>query len=179
MEDAALVRCGESRADLPRDFEPAVFGKPPDALQQRRKVFAVDVLHREKRRAVDFIDVVDAADVGMRDLARHPDFGVELRQARRILVDVRREELQRDRLTELQVVGAVDLAHAAATEAFDDPVASAEEGARLEAAVIDRARRREPAASRTEDENPLTNESGGRPRPSSSSRPFRSRAPGG
>ena len=35
----------------------------------------------------------------------------------------RGQELQRDRLAELEVVGAVDLAHAAAAEQADDPVA--------------------------------------------------------
>ena len=89
----------------------------------------------------------------MRDLARHPHFGVELRQPRRIAVDVRRQELQRDRLAELQVVGAVDLAHAAAAEPPDDAVASAEERAGLEAAVVDRAGRGEPAGRATKDES--------------------------
>ena len=56
-----------------------------------------------------------------------------------------RQELERDRLAELQVVGAKDLAHAAAAQTLDDAVASAEKRARLEAAVIDGARRREPA----------------------------------
>ena len=64
---------------------------------------------------------------------------MELCQPRRVLVDVRRQKLERDRLPELQVVGAVDLAHAAAAEASNDAVASAEYGARLEASVVDRA----------------------------------------
>ncbi len=123
----------------------AVFREAADALEQRREILAVHVLHRQERRAVDFVDVVDAADVGVRDLPRHADFGVELGQARRILVDVGRQELERDRLAELQVVGAIHLAHAAAAQALDDAVASAEQRARLEAAVIDGARRREPA----------------------------------
>ena len=82
---------------------------------------------------------VHAADVRVRDLARHPDFSVELGQAGGVLVDVGREKLERDRLPELQVVCAVDLAHAAAAETLDDAVAPAEERARFEAAVIDRA----------------------------------------
>ena len=126
----------------------AVLGEAADAPEQRREILAVHVLHRQERRAVDFVDVVDAADVRVRDLPRHADFGVELGQPRRILVDVRRQELERDRLAELQVVGAIDLAHAAAAQPLDDAVASAEERARLEAAVIDGARRREPAGGR-------------------------------
>ncbi len=76
----------------------------------------------------------------MGDLSRHPHFGVELRQSRWISIDVRRQELQRDRLSELQVVCAVDLAHAAAADAFDDAVAAAEKSARREAAMVNGAR---------------------------------------
>ena len=78
--------------------------------------------------AVDLVDVVDAAHVRVRDLPRHPHFGVELRQARGIAIDVGRQELQRDRLAELQIVGAIDLAHAAAAQPSDDAVAAAEKG---------------------------------------------------
>ncbi len=44
--------------------------QPADAPQQRRQVLAVDVLHREEGGALELADVVDAADVRMRDLAR-------------------------------------------------------------------------------------------------------------
>ncbi len=114
VDDVALVSGGEPGADLTRDLERALFREPADALQQRREVFAVHVLHRQECRAVDLVDVVHAAHVGVRDLARHADFGMELCQPRRIAVDVGRQELQRDRLTELQIVGAIHLAHAAA-----------------------------------------------------------------
>ena len=50
----------------------------------RREILAVDVLHRQEQLAVDFADVVDAADVRMRDLPRGPHLVVELRQPRRI-----------------------------------------------------------------------------------------------
>ena len=59
----------------------------------------------------------------------------------------RGQELERDRLAELQVVGAVDLAHAAAAEQADDAIAAAEDRARREAPVVDRARRRKPTGS--------------------------------
>ena len=140
VDDVALVRGREPGADLPGDLEAALFGEPADALEQRPQVLAVDILHRQKRRPIDFVDVVDAADVRMRHLTRHPHFGVELRQARGILVDVGRQELQRDWLAELQIVSSKDFAHPAASESLDDPVAPAEEGAGLEAAVVDRAR---------------------------------------
>ena len=83
MDDAALVRGGESGADLPRDLERAIFREAADAAEQRREILAVHVLHRQERVAVDLADVVDAADVRVRDLPRHPHFGVQLRQPRR------------------------------------------------------------------------------------------------
>ena len=148
MDHAALVRGGEARADLPRDLERSSFREAADAAQERRQIFAVDVFHRQERRSLDLVDVVDAAHIGVRHLPCQPDLGVELCQPRRVLVDVRRQKLERDRLAELQVVGAIDLAHAAAAEASNDAVASAEYGARLEASVVDRARRGEPARRR-------------------------------
>ena len=40
-----------------------------------------------------------------------------------------RQELQRHRLTELQIVGAIDLTHAAAAEEADHPVPARQHGA--------------------------------------------------
>ncbi len=94
---------------------------------------------------VDFVDVVDAADVRMGHLTRHPHLGVQLREACGILVHAGRKELQRDRLTQLE--GAKDLSHAAAAEASDDPVPGSEDVAWLESSVIDPARRGQPAAA--------------------------------
>ena len=126
----ALVRRGEPGAELARDLERLVRRQPADAPQQRGEVLAVHVLHREEVLAVDLADVVDAADVGMRDLARDAHLGVEALEAVLLRSESPRQELQRDRLAELQVVGAVDLAHAAAAEQADDPVALGEDRSR-------------------------------------------------
>ena len=75
VQDAAVVRGGEARADLARDLERLVRRQPADAPQQRREVLAVHVLHREEVLAVHLADVVHAADVRMRDLARDPHLG--------------------------------------------------------------------------------------------------------
>jgi hypothetical protein len=73
----------------------------------------------------------------MRHLPCHADFGVQLRQPRGIAIDLGRQELQRHRLTELQIVRAIDLAHAAAAQPSDDAVTAPEERSGREAAVID------------------------------------------
>ena len=128
-----------------RDLERLVRREPADALQERGEVLAVHVLHREEVLAVDLADVVDAADVGVRDLARDAHLGVEALEAVLLRSESPRQELQRDRLAELQVVGAIDLAHAAAPEQADDPVALGEHRAGREAAGLDRIGRGQPA----------------------------------
>ncbi len=146
MDHAAFVRRREAGTNLPRDDQRAILGEAADPSKQGREVFAVHVLHREESLAVDLIDVVHAADVGMRDLAGQSYLGVELRQARGIAIDVGGQELQRDGLAELQVVGPVHFAHAARSEPLDDAITPAKQRAGLEAAVVDRAGRGQPAA---------------------------------
>ena len=80
MQHALVVRGGQTRAELARDLQRLIGGQPADAAQQRAEIFAIDVFHGKKRLAVDFADVVDAADIGMRDLARDAHFVVEARQ---------------------------------------------------------------------------------------------------
>jgi hypothetical protein len=48
--------------------------KAADAFQKRCKVFAVDIFHCKKVAAFEFADVVNAADIGMRDLAGNAHF---------------------------------------------------------------------------------------------------------
>ncbi len=145
MQHAPLVRGREARAELPRDVERLVRRQPPDALQKGREILAVDVLHREVLLPVDLGDVVDAADVGVRNLPGDADLGVKAIEAILVRGQMPRQELERHGLTELQIVRAVDLAHAAAAEQADDPVALGEDRAGREAARLDRVGRREPA----------------------------------
>ena len=53
-------------------------GMPPDASEQRRQILAVDVLHRQEAAAIRFAEVVQAADVLVRDLTRDAELVVEL-----------------------------------------------------------------------------------------------------
>jgi hypothetical protein len=56
----------------------------------------------------------------VRDLAGELHFLEQHLQSLRIGVQRARKELERDRVAELQVVGAVDLAHAASSQGRDD-----------------------------------------------------------
>jgi hypothetical protein len=148
VQDAALVRRGEPRADLARDLEPLVFGKPADAAEQDGQILAVDVLHRDEELPVELADVVHAAHVRVRHGPRGPDLIVELREPHRVLREIHRQELERDLLSEAQVVGPVHLAHAAPPEQAEDAVAVVEDHPGSEAAVVDRAGRVQPARLR-------------------------------
>ncbi len=137
MQHPAFVCRGQPGAELSCDVERLVLGQPADASQQRGQILAIDVLHRQEGQAVGLADVVHPADVLVSDLAGEPHFVVELGQARGIAFERCRQELQRERLPELEVVGPIDLAHAALAESRDDAIPLADDGARLEAAVVD------------------------------------------
>ena len=67
-------------------------------------------------------------------------------RAARVAAERFGQELERDRLAEPQIVGAVDLAHAAAAEQADDAIPAVRGFPGREPAVVDRCRRSEPAA---------------------------------
>ena len=58
-----------------------------------------------------------------------------------------RQELERDRLSELQVFGSIDFAHAAAAQQADDAVAAGQHRAGNELRAVERVRRRQPIGS--------------------------------
>ena len=99
--------------------------------------------------AVGLADIKDTADIGMGNLAGDADFAVEACQGRAILGDGFRQEFQRHRLAELEVFGAIDFAHGAASGYGHDAVAVLKDGARSESRAIDGAGGRgNPAARR-------------------------------
>ncbi len=89
MQHAALVRGGDTGAELVRELERLVLRQPSDAPQQRGQVLAVHVLHRHERQAVGLADVVHATDVLVGDLSREAHLVVELREAHGIGLDCR------------------------------------------------------------------------------------------
>ena len=118
-----------------------------DPPQQRGEVLAVDVLHRQEVRG--------RRPRRCRRRGRRSDArpGARSRTSLRKRASSRRvrsataarQELQRDRLAELQVVGAIDLAHAAAPEEADDAVALGDDGSRREAFPVERVGGGQPA----------------------------------
>ena len=87
-------------------------------------------------------EAVDLADVGMSDLARDADFLAEAFKAAGVIADGGGEELEGDGLAEFEIIGAVDLAHAALAEHGDDAVAILQHCSGLKAGGIGGADRR-------------------------------------
>ena len=133
VQQALRVRGGEAFGDLAGHVERLVLREAPDAPQQRGEVLPVHELHREEVLPFRFADVPDAAHRWMRDLARRPHLRVEALEPVRVALEPTRQELERDGLLQLQVVGAIDLPHPAAAEQAHDPVALGDDGARNEA----------------------------------------------
>jgi hypothetical protein len=136
VQDAPGVDRGQTGTELPGDLHRLVARRTPDALQQTTEVFTVDVLHGQEVLAVDLTHVVDPADVGVRDLPGQLDLLEETLQQGGILLQPLGQELQRHALTQLHVVGAVDLPHAACPEPGHDAVAIGDDHARQEALAL-------------------------------------------
>jgi len=136
MQHTLVVGRRQPGAQLPRNLHRLVTRQPADATQQPRQILAIDVLHRHVVLPLGLTDVKHPADVGVRHLARHAHLVEQPRHVPLILHEAARQELQRHLLAELQIVGAVHLAHAAATQQADNAVAPGDRGAGQEAAVL-------------------------------------------
>ena len=110
------MRGRQSGAQLARDLQGLVGGKPADAAQQRSQILAVDVFHRQKEVSIAFAEIVDPAHVGMRNAPGHPHFIVKALERVGVVHDRVRQKLQRDLLAQRQIVGPVYFAHPAATQ---------------------------------------------------------------
>ncbi len=135
MQHLVLVRCGQPQANLPRDLNRLLAARPPQSSQDARQILPVDVLHGEKDVPVLLGDVVDAADVGVGDLPGVPHLAAKAVKRHRVAGHALGQELQRDGLAQLQVIGAIDLTHPATAEQADDAVTRAESRPWFKAAV--------------------------------------------
>ena len=116
-----------------------VDGQASDAAEQRAEIFAIHELHGNVMQSFGDADVVDAADVGVGDLARDADFVVEAGEGAIVGGGGFGQEFQGDGLAEREVGGAVDFAHAAAAQESGDTIAAGDDGTWQEAAFIDAA----------------------------------------
>ena len=122
VKDALLVSGTQASAELPGDLQPLLRRQATDAAQERSQILSVDELHREEMTTLDLAHIVDAADVRMRNLPGDPNLVEEPPQAARLPLERAGQELERDRLAQLKVVGTIDLAHPAAPDEGHDAV---------------------------------------------------------
>ena len=94
--------------------------------QQSREIFAIDILHRQEMYWIAInkrlSNVIYAADIGMRDITRRSNLTMKAGEYGAVIGKSRREKFERDQLMKRQILGLVDLAHAAAAEKTDNPV---------------------------------------------------------
>jgi hypothetical protein len=82
----------------------------------------VDQFHHQRERAVAFLDAVDLRDVGMVERRQRLRLALEARPPLGIRRQQIRQDFDRDVAIELDVAGAVDLAHSAGADLGLDPV---------------------------------------------------------
>ena len=122
MNDVGVVRCRHRARHLHRDVERLVDRHRPagDPLLQRLPFV---VRHRQEHAAIwRLVDLVDRADIRMVERGGRLRLGDEPVAGVAILRRLDRQELQRNGASQPDVLGAVDDAHAAGTEALDDPI---------------------------------------------------------
>ena len=90
--------------------------------------------------AVNFSDVINAADIGMGQLAGDADFGKETLPPDWIISKFWREELQRDRLPQFQIIRTVNFAHPPAAKQSYDAIPVGKDGSRSESSGRNRVR---------------------------------------
>ncbi len=116
MEHALVVGGGKPRAQLAGNLNGLIRRRLAHASKNGGEILAVNVFHRDEMLSVGFRNVVNAAYVGMRNLASDPDLVMEPFELRSVVRERRRKELERDGLPQLKIVGAIDLSHPALAE---------------------------------------------------------------
>ena len=114
---AAATACADLNADMQR-----LSHVDRAAIEHRAQRYAVNVFGGEELRAVGVSDIVDGEDVGV--IERGNGTGLALEAAQPLFVRQRpmREHLQRQPAAEPDVLGEVDLRHAARPEWLQHPI---------------------------------------------------------
>ena len=129
MQNAPCVRRGQRLTQLTPDVGDLFRWQPADALDERGEIFALHELHRQEYLPLLLADVEYAAHGRMRDLPRKTN--LVQKQTPRFRAG-RAHQLERDRNSEHEIVGAPDISHAAVAQMRHHPVAAGEHLARRE-----------------------------------------------
>ena len=123
MHDAGAMRRVERLGDLNRDGQRLV-DRQRAAFEPGRQRLAVDQLHDEKRHALVLADVVERADVRVRQARDRPRLALEPLAELGVGGQCCRQDLDRDGAIEPRVARPIDLAHPAGAEQRHDLVRS-------------------------------------------------------
>ncbi len=130
MDDPGRVRGREPPRDRRRDAQHLGSREGPGSRDERSEGLAVDELHGQEVVVAVVSDVERPRHVGAGDAAREPHLLPEALEHPRHRRELAPEELERDDLVELDVVGLVDCTHSSGPEERDDLVAAGEHGVR-------------------------------------------------
>ena len=112
MDDAAFVRHLQRLGHL-QGYRQGPVERHRTVFQQLCQILALGQLHDEQLLAVGFLDLVDTGDVRMIERRQNLGLTLEPGQALRIARHRLRQHLDRHFATQLGVLGAIHLTHAA------------------------------------------------------------------
>ena len=119
MDDAFLVSVLHCLRDLPEKRQGFIHGNDParDTFSQR---FPFHELHDEKGRALGFFEPIERGDTRMVQRREKLRFTLESQETIFVLRKLRGKQLDRHFPPQLGIVRAIDLAHPALADLFDD-----------------------------------------------------------
>ena len=135
MKDAFVMGGGEAGTKLAGDLDRLVLGQATDSAEESGKVFAVDEFHGDELFFIDFADVENPANIGMRYLSGKANLVVESFQPGGVVLERWGQKFESDGLIEGQIIRAIDFSHSADTEQADDSVSLGQNGAGIESAA--------------------------------------------
>ena len=123
VDDPHLLREAEAVGRVVNDAQRVLDRNLAVALEPLLDRALVHELHRVEVGVALVVDVIDLHDVGVVEPRRGARLGLEPRDEDRVLRQLGRQHLERDLAVEADLVGAVDLAHAALAEDAQQPEA--------------------------------------------------------
>ena len=133
MDDAERVGLGDRDARLQDVIGHPLHRHRSVGLEHRRQIAALQQLHHDVRRpAVERADVGDPADVLAAQLGRGPGLAKEALDGVGVVDQIGEQELERDRLLQVDVGGADDHTHPATADHAIDAVLAREQRSDLE-----------------------------------------------
>jgi hypothetical protein len=124
-----MISATSSAGSAPRSLR-----SRPAFFEESLKVLPLDELHRDKPGVIGLADVEDPHHVPVGHLSGENDLLLEALQDIRVVSQVRPDDLEGHHAVELQISRSVHRPHAAEADQLFDPIAIAENSARIQGA---------------------------------------------